>query len=102
MITNKIRNQRLRVKIQHNNNSGSAGIYLHIPFCKTRCTYCDFYTLTNESQIDKFVEAICAEAALRKDEIQEEVVQTIYFGGGTPSRLSINQFEKILSMEGML
>ena len=51
--------------------------------------------LTNETQIDKFVEAICAEAALRKDEIQEDEVKTIYFGGGTPSRLSINQFEKI-------
>lgn len=94
MITNKIRNQRIRVDIQHNNNSGSAGIYLHIPFCKTRCTYCDFYTLTNESQIDKFVESICTEAALRKDEIQEEV-KTVYFGGGTPSRLSINHFKKI-------
>lgn len=95
MITNKIRNQRLRVNIQHNNNSGSAGIYLHIPFCKTKCTYCDFYMLTNESQIDKFVEAICAESALRKDEIQEEEVKTIYFGGGTPSRLSTNHFKKI-------
>ncbi len=82
------------MNIQHSNDNGSAGIYLHIPFCKTRCTYCDFYTLTNESQIDKFVEAICTEAALRKDEIHEEV-KTIYFGGGTPSRLSINQFKKI-------
>ena len=51
--------------------------------------------LTNESQIDKFVEAICAETAIRKDEIQEEEVKTIYFGGGTPSRLSTNHFKKI-------
>lgn len=82
------------MNIQHSLNNGSAGIYLHIPFCKTRCTYCDFYTLTNESNIDAFVEAICSEVALRKDEIHEEV-KTIYFGGGTPSRLSISQFEKI-------
>lgn len=85
------------MSITHNNNSGSAGIYLHIPFCKTRCTYCDFYTLTNESQIDNFVEAICAEALLRKNEVHEDV-KTIYFGGGTPSRLSINQFEKIFKV----
>lgn len=82
------------MNINNNFTKGSAGIYLHIPFCKTRCTYCDFYTLTNESQIDKFVEAISVEAALRKNEIQEEV-KTIYFGGGTPSRLNINHFEKI-------
>lgn len=82
------------MNINNNFTKGSVGIYLHIPFCKTRCTYCDFYTLTNESQIDKFVEAISVEAALRKNEIQEEV-KTIYFGGGTPSRLNINHFEKI-------
>lgn len=85
------------MNIQHNNTNGTAGIYLHIPFCKTRCTYCDFYTLTNESQIDKFVEAICKEAVIRKDEIPEEI-KTIYFGGGTPSRLSINHFQKIFEV----
>ena len=85
------------MNIQHINKSNSAGIYLHIPFCKTRCTYCDFYTLTDESQIEKFVEAICIESALRKDEVQEEI-KTIYFGGGTPSRLSINQLERIFEV----
>ncbi len=75
-------------------NSNSAGIYLHIPFCKTRCTYCDFYTLTNETQIDNFVDAICSEAAIRSVDTKENI-KTIYFGGGTPSRLNKNQFEKI-------
>lgn len=71
-----------------------AGIYIHIPFCKTRCTYCDFYTGTNETQMDTFVDALCAEIRIRKEEIPEPV-KTIYFGGGTPSRLRQEHFEKI-------
>lgn len=71
-----------------------AGIYIHIPFCKTRCIYCDFYKETDESQMDAFTEAICREAGLRRDEVKEPV-RTIYFGGGTPSRLSRDHFEEI-------
>lgn len=71
-----------------------AGVYIHIPFCKTRCTYCDFYTGTNEKQMDALVDALCTEAIMRRDEIPE-TVQTIYFGGGTPSRLHHPHFEKI-------
>lgn len=71
-----------------------AGIYLHIPFCKTRCTYCDFYMGTNESHIDAFVEALCVEATVRREE-SKEPIGTIYFGGGTPSRLQRNHFERI-------
>lgn len=75
-------------------NIKPAGIYVHIPFCKIRCTYCDFYTLTNETRIDAFVESLCKEIELRKDEIKEPV-KTVYFGGGTPSRLSEHHFNKI-------
>ena len=71
-----------------------AGIYLHIPFCKTRCIYCDFYSGTNELQIDDFVKAICAESLMRKNEINEPI-KTFYFGGGTPSRLSNRHFQQI-------
>ena len=71
-----------------------AGIYIHIPFCKTRCVYCDFYKETDESKINDFVAALCAEATLRKNEISESI-KTIYFGGGTPSRLSKQHFENI-------
>ena len=71
-----------------------AGIYIHIPYCKTRCTYCDFYTLTNESQMDPFVEALCKEAETRKEELSE-TAKTIYFGGGTPSRLHQDHFKQI-------
>jgi oxygen-independent coproporphyrinogen-3 oxidase len=72
-----------------------AGIYLHIPFCKTRCIYCDFYSGTNEREIDAFTDALCVEAALRKKEIGDERVETIYFGGGTPSRLQKKHFVQI-------
>ncbi len=71
-----------------------AGVYLHIPFCKSRCTYCDFYMGTNESHIDAFVEAICVEAAVRSEETKEPI-GTLYFGGGTPSRLQQHHFERI-------
>lgn len=71
-----------------------AGIYIHIPFCKTRCTYCDFYTGTNETRMDAFVDTLCTEASIRKAEIPEPI-ETVYFGGGTPSRLRQEHFEKI-------
>ena len=71
-----------------------AGIYIHIPFCKTRCIYCDFYTITNEARMDDFVKTVCIEAQLRKQEIGESI-HTVYFGGGTPSRLNARHFEQI-------
>ncbi|MDR2815685.1 MAG: radical SAM family heme chaperone HemW [Proteiniphilum sp.] len=71
-----------------------AGIYIHIPFCKTRCSYCDFYSGVNETQMNAFVDALCTEARIRKEEIPE-TVKTVYFGGGTPSRLRREHFEKI-------
>lgn len=71
-----------------------AGIYIHIPYCKTRCIYCDFYKETNESNMDAFVDSLCRELVMRKDEVVESV-KTIYFGGGTPSRLRENHFKDI-------
>jgi oxygen-independent coproporphyrinogen-3 oxidase len=72
-----------------------AGIYLHIPFCKSRCIYCDFYSQTDETPIDKFTEAVCREVRLRKQMLANETVRTVYFGGGTPSRLQQKHLEKI-------
>ena len=71
-----------------------AGIYLHIPYCKFKCIYCDFYKETDESNIDAFADAICKEMVLRKNELPE-TVHTIYFGGGTPSRLNKRHFNQI-------
>ena len=74
-----------------------AGIYIHIPFCKSRCIYCDFFTSTNESEMDSYVEALCKEIVLRKEELANDFVKTIYFGGGTPSRLNESHFLKIFA-----
>lgn len=72
-----------------------AGIYIHIPFCKQACIYCNFHFSTSLSKAGLMAEAIAAEAAMRKSFIQEPV-DTIYWGGGTPSLLDPNQLKKIL------
>lgn len=74
-----------------------AGIYIHVPFCKTRCIYCDFYTRTDMSSRHNYVSAICREIELRKDYIGDEIIETIYFGGGTPSQLTKNDFEQVFA-----
>ena len=74
-----------------------AGIYIHIPFCKQRCTYCDFYTEVAPQFIPKFIDTLINEIALRQEYLQNEVINTIYFGGGTPSVLSIEQFSLIFN-----
>ena len=73
-----------------------AGIYLHIPFCLRKCAYCDFYSVANTKFTDDFVSAICKEIELQKNYLDREKVQTIYFGGGTPSILNVNQIGIIL------
>lgn len=71
-----------------------AGIYLHIPFCKSRCIYCDFYTTTDAHLQDSYLEALMQELKLRKEYLRDSI-KTIYIGGGTPSLLSANQLEKL-------
>lgn len=76
-----------------------AGIYVHIPFCKKRCSYCDFHFSTTFSKYrDKLIDAICLELTLRKNELNSEIVETIYFGGGTPSLLKIEELSRILQV----
>lgn len=75
-----------------------AGIYIHVPFCKTRCIYCDFYTRTDISPKYNYVTALCNEVLLRKDYIKGEGIKTIYFGGGTPSQLAFDDFRRIFDM----
>jgi oxygen-independent coproporphyrinogen-3 oxidase len=66
-----------------------SGIYIHIPFCKQACHYCDFHFSTSLKKKDEMILALAKEIEMRKSEFQDEVVETIYFGGGTPSRLQI-------------
>jgi len=72
-----------------------AGIYIHIPFCKQRCSYCDFYSSTENRMMDTYTTALCNELAKRKDYLNNEPVETVYWGGGTPSALQFNDFAKI-------
>lgn len=73
-------------------------IYVHVPFCQSRCIYCDFYSTTYGKEIkSQFVEALCREISSRRDYLPSPVSHTLYFGGGTPSLLSIDELSKIIS-----
>lgn len=74
-----------------------AGIYLHIPFCKQACTYCDFHFSTNRKNEDDLVEAMVKEIEIRAKDWESELFETVYFGGGSPSILSISNLEKLLT-----
>lgn len=74
------------------------GLYIHIPFCESKCIYCDFYSMANNNHlIDKYINALLVEAVLRKNELNSETLTTVYLGGGTPSLLSITQLSKIVN-----
>jgi oxygen-independent coproporphyrinogen-3 oxidase len=72
-----------------------SGIYLHIPFCKTRCVYCDFFSSTDSKWQGRYVQALCRELCERKEYLKGEPVETLYFGGGTPSQLSEEEFRQL-------
>jgi oxygen-independent coproporphyrinogen-3 oxidase len=72
-----------------------AGIYIHIPFCRQKCYYCDFYKTVNTNQTDTFISTLEKETVLRKSYISQEKVKTIYFGGGTPSVLTEKQLSAV-------
>jgi oxygen-independent coproporphyrinogen-3 oxidase len=72
-----------------------AGIYFHIPYCKQACHYCDFHFSTNTESLERMVLAICRELVLRKDYLPGATIETIYFGGGTPSLLPIPSLQRI-------
>ena len=73
-----------------------SGIYIHIPFCKQACHYCDFHFSTSLQKKDEMVLALANEMALRSTEFKDEVVETIYFGGGTPSILEIRDLRFLI------
>ena len=73
-----------------------SGIYIHIPFCKQACHYCDFHFSTSLKKKDEMVLALAKEIKMRKSEFQDEIVETIYFGGGTPSILEISDLKLLI------
>ena len=73
-----------------------SGIYIHIPFCKQACHYCDFHFSTSLKKKDALVLALVKELELRKDEFKNQIIETIYFGGGTPSLLTYDQLSLLI------
>ena len=74
-----------------------SGIYIHIPFCKQACHYCDFHFSTNLKKKGQMLNALVKELELRKTAFKDDVVKTIYFGGGTPSILNTSEIEKLIA-----
>lgn len=91
---------KLSKELELGSNSSPSGrsggaLYIHIPFCKQACHYCDFHFSTSVKKKAELVNMLCKELVLRKDELPAKEVQTIYFGGGTPSLLSSEELKKI-------
>ncbi|WP_281298031.1 radical SAM family heme chaperone HemW [Flavobacterium limnophilum] len=73
-----------------------SGIYIHIPFCKQACHYCDFHFSTSMKKKGEMVLALAKEIQIRKSEFKDEIVETIYFGGGTPSVLKTDEIQFLI------
>ena len=74
-----------------------AGFYIHIPFCRKMCSYCDFYHVISTDDNTAYIDAMLQEISARKDYFGDETVSTIYLGGGTPSLLSIKELDSLLT-----
>jgi oxygen-independent coproporphyrinogen-3 oxidase len=77
-----------------------AGIYIHIPFCKKKCHYCDFYKTLDTGMAERYIKALVKEMGLQKDYLENKKINTIYLGGGTPSVLTAVQVREILEKLG--
>ncbi len=74
-----------------------AGIYLHIPYCRQKCHYCNFFSVASRATMPAMVEAICHEMLLQRTYTEKRSIETIYFGGGTPSMLESSGLEKLMN-----
>lgn len=92
MINSKIDNN-----IEFSASTGGGGIYIHIPFCKQACFYCDFHFSTSMKKKDELIQSLIKELELRQVEFKNITVETIYFGGGTPSLLTNMELDLILN-----
>lgn len=73
-----------------------SGIYIHIPYCRQKCHYCNFFSVASTRFMPEVIESICREAVLQKHYLQDKTVETIYFGGGTPSLIGTDLLAEIL------
>lgn len=72
-------------------------VYIHVPFCASRCIYCDFYSTTHTQELkDRYTQTACAEIMYRRNELNKEPLQSVYIGGGTPSQLDVKQIAQLL------
>jgi len=74
-----------------------AGIYIHIPYCSKACTYCDFYFSTNFASKERFLDCLVKEIVLQKGKLKGSIIDTIYFGGGTPSVLTKSELTQVMT-----
>ena len=74
-----------------------SGLYIHIPFCRKKCNYCDFYLITNTNILDRFLKKLETEILLQSDKFKEYKFDTIFIGGGTPSLLTEKQIDNLLN-----
>ena len=78
-------------------SKNNLGIYIHIPFCKSKCPYCDFYSVTSKNCENKYVNAVCGELLRWSEKAKNRVAEKVYFGGGNTSILSTKSIEKIIN-----
>lgn len=74
-----------------------AGLYIHIPYCKSKCIYCDFYSTPQVKTMEQYVQSLLCEAKLRQEEISNQFVSTLYLGGGTPSVMPLELTSKLIN-----
>ncbi|PLX10763.1 MAG: coproporphyrinogen III oxidase [Marinilabiliales bacterium] len=77
-----------------------SAIYIHVPFCKSKCSYCSFYSVDKSENIEPWAKAVISEADIRKTYLTDKNVHSVYFGGGTPSYIPVVLIEEIMSFLG--
>jgi oxygen-independent coproporphyrinogen-3 oxidase len=76
------------------------GVYVHIPFCRAKCTYCNFYSTAAKEKVAPYLDALLAELSLQKDYLGSRKIDTLYFGGGTPSIIGISAIDRLIGEIG--
>lgn len=97
MGSTKSGSSSIRLPSTHYRLVAMAGLYIHIPFCRTRCIYCDFHSGTDMSVQDQYIDALCTELDMRIAELQGAPIYTLYIGGGTPSQLSAASLQRLFT-----